>query len=118
MHETSVEARTGDKKAQNNPISKLYELCREKHWPEPVFETVCENVLDTIKTVKGFTLKKTEFTIQCEIQSKRFVGSAMTKKEAKYNAAAAAWAEFGVGVPQVSIDNLLQAKRDEAKDKK
>jgi len=101
-----------DKKSQNNPISKLYEHCRQKHWPEPTFETISENVLDTYKTQQGFTLKKTEFTIQCALQGKKFVGSAMTKKEAKHNAAAAAWAEFGVGVPQDSISNMLQAQRD------
>jgi len=104
-----------DKKSQNNPISKLYEHCRQKHWPEPCFETIAENVLDTVKTMKGFTLKKTEFTIQCEIQAKKFVGVAMTKKEAKHNAAAAAWAEFGVGVAQDSISSMLQSQRDVAK---
>jgi len=104
-----------DKQSQNNPISKLYEKCRQKHWPEPTFETVSENVLDTYKTQQGFTMKKTEFTIQCEIQGKKFVGVAMTKKEAKHNAAAGAWAEFGAGVAQDSIANMLQAQRDKKK---
>ena len=108
----SNEQSTLDKKSQNNPISKLYELCRQKHWPEPLFETISENVLETVKTSKGFTLKKTEFTLQCEVQSKKFVGVAMTKKEAKYNAAQAAWAEFGVGIGQDSIASLLQSHRN------
>lgn len=38
----------------------------------------------------------------------------MNKKTAKFNAAAAAWAEIGAGVGQASIDNLLASGRAEA----
>ena len=43
---------------------------------------------------------------------KKFVGTAMTKKQAKYNASEAAWAEFGGGVAQSSIESLLQGSRN------
>ena len=48
----------------NNPISKLYEYCKQRKLPEPHFETMAENVIEKRKTNKGFVLKKTEFTIQ------------------------------------------------------
>ena len=108
----SAEQSALDKKSQNNPISKLYEHCRQNHWQEPLFETVSENVLETRKNAKGFTMKKTEFTVECQVQGKKFSGTALTKKEAKYNAAAGAWAEFGVGVSKDSISDLLQTQRD------
>ena len=80
----------------NNPISKLYEFCKQKKLPEPIFETLAENVLEKRKTTKGYVLKKTEFTIQVEVMGKKFIGAAMTKKQAKYNASEAAWADMGV----------------------
>ena len=123
---------------QSNPISKMFEHCRRMHWPEPTFEVLYENVLDQYKShqvntillhemiddfntdffssPQGFTLKKTEFTMRCEVQTaegpKQFTGNAMTKKEAKHNAAAAAWAEFGAGVSSSSISSMLQQQRD------
>ena len=97
--------------SQNNPISKLYEYCKKRKQPEPLFEVIAENVLETRKTHQGFTLKKTEFTMQCTVQGKKFVGTAMNKKQAKHNAAAAAWAELGAGVNQDAIDSLLQGER-------
>ena len=36
--------------AQNNAISKLYELSKRHKEPEPAFETVAENVLDSRRT--------------------------------------------------------------------
>lgn len=98
--------------SQNNPISKLYEHCKKAKQPEPIFETISENVLEARKTPQGFVLKKTEFTMQCTIQNKKFIGTAMTKKQAKHNAAAVAWAEIGVGVGQDSINSLLESQRN------
>ncbi len=98
--------------AQNNPISKIYEYTKKRKLPEPIFETIQEEVLETRKTTQGFTFKKTKFTIQCEILGKKYLGESMSKKTAKFNAAAAAWAEIGAGVGQASIDNLLQSSRD------
>lgn len=97
--------------SQNNPISKLYEHCKRNKIHEPIFETIAENVIETKKTNQGFTMKKTEFTIQCSLQDKKFLGTAMTKKSAKFNAAQAAWADIGAGVGQESISNMLQAQR-------
>jgi len=100
--------------AQNNPISKLYEHTKKRKLPEPVFEVVQEEVLETRKTTQGFTYKKTKFTIQCDIMGKKFLGESMNKKTAKFNSAAAAWAEIGAGVGQASIDTLLQSGRQAA----
>ena len=102
--------------AQNNPISKLYEHTKKRKQPEPVFEVVQEEVLETRKTTQGFTYKKTKFTIQCEIMGKKFLGESMNKKTAKFNAAARAWEEIGGGGGagvgnQASIDSLLAAGR-------
>jgi len=100
--------------AQNNPISKLYEYTKKRKLPEPLFEVVQEEVLETRKTAQGFTYKKTKFTLQCEIMGKKFTGESMNKKTAKFNAAAAAWADVGAGVGQASIDSLLQSGRQAA----
>ncbi len=37
------------------------------------------------------------------MRGKKFRGVGMTKKAAKHEAAAAAWAEFGQGIGQVSV---------------
>ena len=109
--------------AQNNPISKLYEFTKKRKLPEPVFEVVQEEVLETRQSSQGFKYKKTKFTIQCEIMGKKFSAAAMDKKSAKFNAAVLAWAEVGFpakreagaepGV-QASIDSLLQSGRQAA----
>ena len=100
--------------AQNNPISKLYEYVKRRKFPEPVFEVVAEEIPETRKTNAGFTYKKTKFTMQCEVMGKKFLGESMNKKTAKFNSAAAAWAEFGAGVGQAQIDTLLQSGRQAA----
>jgi len=102
--------------AQNNPISKLFEHTKKEKLPEPIFEVVQEEVLETRKSTQGFTYKKTKFTIQCEIMGKKFLGESMNKKTAKFNAAARAWEEIGGGAgvggaDSASIDSLLAAGR-------
>ena len=88
---------------------------QKKKLPEPIYETLAENVIDRKKTNKGFTLKKTEFTIQVEILGKKFVGVAMTKKQAKYNASAAAWADLsGLPAPGAGIESMLREARNSA----
>jgi len=107
--------------SQNNPISKLYEFTKKKRWPEPIFDCVSEDVLEERRTEKGFTLRKTNFTIRCTVrqpagtgEDKVYMGNALTKKQAKTNAASIAWAELGSGVTQKSVENLLTSGRTEA----
>merc|ERR1712223_564205 len=100
--------------AQNNPISKLYEYVKRRKFPEPVFEVVAEEILETRKTNAGFTYKKTKFTMQGEVMGKKFLGESINKKTAKFNSAGASRAEIGAGVGQAQIDTLLQSGRQAA----
>merc|ERR1719331_857675 len=83
--------------AHNNPISKLYEYSKKMRCLEPVFEMIEEDVKDERKTHKGYTIKKTEYTIQCKMKEKLFIGKAFTKKEAKLKAAEETWAAVQAG---------------------
>ena len=80
--------------AQNNPISKLYEHCKKIKASDPEFELILENILEQKRSPQGFTIKKTEYTMQCEVLGKQFQGKSLTKKEAKRLAAAAAWSDI------------------------
>merc|ERR1719150_2775137 len=92
--------------------------------PEPLFETINEKVLSERKSQKGFTMKKTEYTIQCDFKGKKYEGKALTKKDAKLAAATLCWAEAGGGLPpgpaslQASISTLLQNQRQAASETK
>jgi len=82
------------KDPQNNPITKLYEHSKKQKLPEPIFDLVHQEVLETKTTTQGFNYKKTKFVMQCEILGKKFLGESMNKKTAKFNAAEKAWASI------------------------
>ena len=54
--------------SQNNPISKLFEFSKKRKWPEPIFDCISEEVLEERRTDKGFTLRKTNFTLRCTVR--------------------------------------------------
>ena len=93
-----------------NPISALYEYCKKGtdenilyskndhksialftvKYPDPVFDCVSENVLETWQK-NNHTFKKTEYTMKLEVAGKTYFGSANTKKAAKTAVATEAW---------------------------
>jgi len=73
-----------------NPISALFEYCKKVKYPDPMFECVSENVLETWQK-NNHTFKKTEYTMKLEVAGKSYFGSANTKKAAKTAVATEAW---------------------------
>lgn len=73
-----------------NPISALYEYCKKVKYPDPVYECVSENVLETWQK-NNHTFKKTEYTMKLEVAGKNYFGSANTKKAAKTAVSTEAW---------------------------
>merc|ERR1711935_418233 len=75
-----------------NPISALYEYCKKGKvkYPDPVYECVSENVLETWQK-NNHTFKKTEYTMKLEVAGKSYFGSANTKKAAKTAVSTEAW---------------------------
>merc|ERR1711935_1085890 len=75
-----------------NPISALYEYCKKGKvkYPDPAYECVSENVLETWQK-NNHTFKKTEYTMKLEVAGKSYFGSANTKKAAKTAVSTEAW---------------------------
>merc|ERR1712141_546236 len=73
-----------------NPISALFEYCKKVKYPDPMFECVSENVLETWQK-NNHTFKKTEYTMKLEVAGKSYFGSANTKKAAKTAVSTEAW---------------------------
>merc|ERR1711935_389543 len=73
-----------------NPISALYEYCKKVKYPDPAYECVSENVLETWQK-NNHTFKKTEYTMKLEVAGKSYFGSANTKKAAKTAVSTEAW---------------------------
>ncbi len=40
---------------------QLYEYCKKKKWPDPVFDCVAEDIQKEIRTPKGFILRYLNF---------------------------------------------------------
>ena len=77
----------------NNPISCLYEYAKKKKIADPFFNVVNETVLSHggPSQYQGFAFKKMEYTLECEIEGKKFKGIASNKKAAKTACAMEAW---------------------------
>lgn len=74
----------------DNPVSCLYEYAKKKKIPDPDFDCIAENLLETWQ--KGNqTMKKIAYTIQLKVDGKTYLAESNTKKAAKQACAAEAW---------------------------
>jgi len=74
----------------DNPISCLFEYSKKVKIPDPDFQCVAENLLETWQKANQ-TFKKVEYTMQLQIDGKTYLASSNTKKAAKQACAAEAW---------------------------
>ena len=63
--------------------------------PDPEFDCVSENVLETWMK-DNHTYKKTEYTLKLQVRDKTFFGSGQTKKAAKTAVATEAWNQLRI----------------------
>jgi len=74
----------------DNPISCLFEYAKKVKIPDPEFDCVAENLLETWQ--KGNqTFKKVEYTMQLQVDGKTYLAASNTKKAAKQACASEAW---------------------------
>jgi len=74
----------------DNPISCLFEYAKKVKIPDPQFDCVAENLLETWQQ-ESKTYKKIEYTIQLQIDGKTYLAASNTKKAAKIACATEAW---------------------------
>jgi len=74
----------------DNPVSCLYEYAKKAKIPDPEFDCVAENLLETWQRGNQ-TFKKVEYTMQLVIAEKTYLAASNTKKAAKNATAAEAW---------------------------
>jgi len=74
----------------DNPVSCLYEFCKKKKIPDPDFDCISENLLETWQRGSQ-TMKKIAYTIQLKVDGKTYLAESNTKKAAKQACAAEAW---------------------------
>jgi len=74
----------------DNPVSCLYEYAKKAKIPDPEFDCVAENLLETWQRGNQ-TFKKVEYTMQLVIADKTYLAASNTKKAAKNACAAEAW---------------------------
>jgi len=74
----------------DNPVSCLYEYAKKAKIPDPEFDCVAENLLETWQRGNQ-TFKKVEYTMQLVIADKTYLAASNTKKAAKNATAAEAW---------------------------
>lgn len=79
--------------AADNPISCLHEYAKKRKIPDPQFQCVSENILDTCMT-GNMAFKKIEYTMKLDMEGKTYLASALTKKAAKQACASEAWNEI------------------------